>query len=306
MGNTSTRITGYRVSMRLGGGCFGVVYKMKSKTDAKAYALKEIYRGKSPNGLDSLHREVNIHEQLPYHRNIVRFIECFKREFKLYIVLEFCSLGTLNDYIIRNDVSDQTLLYFMFDTARGLQHIHRYNIVHRDIKPDNVLLSPGKFGIPTCKICDFGLARYCEKGGVVGQRCDNDPPASDDGPMMYMAPEVTSGLYTLACDIFSLGMLYFVMYSRHVTEFKGRKVLEPHAHGYPMFTAPDSIVETEIKRYIRGQLNRDLVISMLKKTPSDRYTICTVLEKLYELFACAISSDKDDNTTCRISNGHIQ
>ncbi|XP_046581614.1 serine/threonine-protein kinase pdik1l-A-like [Haliotis rubra] len=306
MGNTSTRIKGYRVSTRLGGGCFGVVYKMKSKTDAKVYALKEIYRGKSPNGLDSLHREVNIHEQLPYHRNIVRFIECFKQEFKLYIVLEFCSLGTLNDYIITNDVSDKTLLYIMFDIARGLQHIHRHNIVHRDIKPDNVLLSAGKFGIPTCKICDFGLARYCDKGGVIGQQCDDDPPASDDGPMMYMAPEVTCGFYTLACDVFSLGMLYFVMYSRHVTEFKGRKVLEPHAHGYPMFTAPDSVVETEIDRYVRGQLNRDMIISMLKKTPSDRCTITAVLETLYAIFACAISADKDANTTCRVSNGHIE
>ena len=76
----------------------------------------------------------------------------------LFIAMEHCELGNLNDYMVNNTVDEGTRIGFMTDMARGVNYLHSKSVVHRDLKPENILLT-NKTGKTVCKISDFGISR---------------------------------------------------------------------------------------------------------------------------------------------------
>ena len=183
----------------MGRGAFGVVYKAKVKTIAQIVAIKEV------NGANTkVYEEVNILQNAS-HPNIIRFIEAFEENKKLYIVMEYADKGTLATQTM--GWNEMGIWEFVRQMADGLSYLHTKNIIHRDLKPNNILcVSVINTLRLTFKISDFGIAK------LVGQIHERNYTATCIGyaySYCYMAPEVLERReYTFSADMFSLGALF--------------------------------------------------------------------------------------------------
>lgn len=159
-------------------------------------------------------REIKLMTQLR-HTHIINFIGAVTIPEKLCLVTEYMPYGSLR-HVIKKHRGLQWIvkLKLMRDTAVGMAFLHANNMVHRDLKPDNVLVaSLDKHANITCKVCDFGSSRQVgiKKMGAEGI----SPPRSSGSQMtlmigtpLYMAPEVLSGKdYGPKADIFSYAIL---------------------------------------------------------------------------------------------------
>ncbi|XP_066302778.1 serine/threonine-protein kinase pdik1l-B-like [Branchiostoma lanceolatum] len=195
-------VGGYQKLEKLGHGAFGTVYK--GWKNGNFYALKELDLN------DDSRKEVQPLLALTQysHPNIVLFIEGFEvqAQNRLWLVMEFCPLGTMNDFLLNYGSSyNQT---FMTQIADAVAFLHGQGIVHRDLKPDNVLVS-GTAQNPTAKVADFGLAKVCENAfdDIYSQYYLHTGVAF----RWYGAPEVWDYHYTEKCDIFSMGAMFAAM-----------------------------------------------------------------------------------------------
>ena len=147
----------------LGEGAFSFVYKVLHKQTNKIFALKKIdILQISKADCENLKLEIKLHKkfQNPY---IIDFKGCIQRKNIVYMLLEHASNGSLFFYIdLEKGLPEILSLRFLYETALGLQYLHRNKIIHRDIKPENLLLDKN-FKI---KICDFGWSCKKEKKQV--------------------------------------------------------------------------------------------------------------------------------------------
>ncbi|KAJ8773803.1 hypothetical protein K2173_008266 [Erythroxylum novogranatense] len=120
------------------------------------------------------------------------------------VVTEYCPGGTLKSHLTENlesRLAFSTVMDFALDLARGLVYLHSRNLVHRDLKTENMLLDENQ----TLKITDFGVARI--------QATNNSEMTGFTGTLGYMAPEVfESKPYTSKCDVYSFGICLWEMY----------------------------------------------------------------------------------------------
>ena len=189
----------YSKEKKVGEGTYAVVYLGKQLASGKSIAIKEIKTSEFKDGLDmSAIREVKYLQELD-HPNVINMIDIFMAYDNLNLVLEF--LPTDLEVVIK----DQNVLFtpadikaWMLMTLRGVYHVHRNFILHRDLKPNNLLISPD--GI--IKVADFGLAR-----AVPGPR---EILTSNVVTRWYRAPELLFGAkhYTYAVDVWSIGVIF--------------------------------------------------------------------------------------------------
>ena len=186
----------------LGQGAFGIVYKATKKMTRETVAIKLLQN--LPKNRKYSERELEIINRALDHENIVSIPGYFSLLGRIYIVMEFCEGGDLQDYIIKNEPKLKERFNLMTDMTRGVLYLHGQNIVHRDLKPENVLLTySGQRYI--CKITDFGLSRIIEhKQEMFSTHCGSPP---------YFAPEVIEGYaHSKPVDVFSLGLIFFAVY----------------------------------------------------------------------------------------------
>jgi len=177
----------------IGAGYFGTVYRVKSREDQAVYAVK-IARDRYKGPSDRIRKleEVRKHQFLPPHSNLVRFYNSWEEKGRLYQQFELCQ-GNLLEFVDKEDKLDQFRIWdFLVDLLQAVQHLHDHDLVHMDIKPENIFI--GMDGI--CKLGDFGLMIDLASGDKDGM----------EGDPKYLAPEVLQGSYTKACDVFSLGV----------------------------------------------------------------------------------------------------
>ncbi|CAL8311923.1 unnamed protein product [Lota lota] len=128
----------------------------------------------------------------------------------LWLVMEFCDGGDLNQYLLSRPADGQRNRSVVEQLSRALAFLHSLGITHRDLKPDNVLVRDTPTG-PVIKVADFGLSKMSEGLGEEGRKCFSSTCGSD----FYMAPEVWAGVgYTAQADIFSLGVLFWAVLER--------------------------------------------------------------------------------------------
>ncbi|XP_064536754.1 serine/threonine-protein kinase fused [Drosophila montana] len=188
----------YAVSSLVGQGSFGCVYKAQRRDDDKVVAIKVISkRGRSNRELKNLRRECDIQARLK-HPHVIEMVESFESKFDLFVVTEF-ALMDLHRYLSFNGaMPEEHAQRVVCHLVSALYYLHSNRILHRDLKPQNVLLDKNMHA----KLCDFGLARNMTMGTHV--------LTSIKGTPLYMAPELLAEQpYDHQADMWSLGCIAY-------------------------------------------------------------------------------------------------
>ncbi|ETM46186.1 ULK/ULK protein kinase [Phytophthora nicotianae] len=199
----------YVVTSKLGSGSFAVVYKGYHKVSKTPVAIKALSLHKlNSKLLSNLEMEIAIMRQID-HPNVVKLYDIKKTEKHMYLVLEYCAGGDLQHYMRRqqqqnsgNLLPESVARHFLRELAKGMQCLWQHNLIHRDLKPQNLLLVEDS---PTSalKIADFGFARQLAATSMAETLC---------GSPLYMAPEILKfQKYDAKADLWSVGTILFEM-----------------------------------------------------------------------------------------------
>ncbi|XP_059510873.1 serine/threonine-protein kinase ULK1 isoform X2 [Stegostoma tigrinum] len=191
----------------IGHGAFAVVFKGRyiEKHDWEV-AIKCINKKNLAKSQTLLGKEIKILKELK-HDNIVALYDFQEMASSVYLVMEYCNGGDLADYLhSKGTLSEDTIRLFLQQIAGAMKMLHSKGVIHRDLKPQNILLSctAGRKSNPSnirIKIADFGFARYLQTNMLAATLC---------GSPMYMAPEVImSQHYDAKADLWSIGTIVY-------------------------------------------------------------------------------------------------
>jgi len=198
--------TKYHVnSNELGHGHYGVVRKCMDRITNEYYAIKSIRKNKVKN-IEVLKREISILKEVK-HPHIIELVDVFEDPKYLHLVTELCTGGELFDRIIEKSqsleghYSEHDAALIIRDILDAIAYCHSKGIVHRDLKPENFLFSTKSEGAPI-KIIDFGLSRHNDANHAMKTKV---------GTPYYVAPEVLRRDYTEGCDIWSIGVISYIL-----------------------------------------------------------------------------------------------
>ena len=154
---------------------------------------------------EDIKREINVLRSLD-HPNILKIFEFYSSKESFSIITEFCDGGDLFQEIVdKGPFREKYCAFVIYQILSAINHCHSLNIIHRDLKPENVLIvDKDKNEYPRIKICDFGTSKIFEKG--MTQRTTIGSP-------YYSAPEVLQKNYTEKCDIWSCGVILYILLS---------------------------------------------------------------------------------------------
>ncbi|MDX1944914.1 MAG: serine/threonine-protein kinase [Pirellulaceae bacterium] len=270
----------YVILDKIGAGGMGEVFQAIHRQMERIVAIKVISAkgADSPDAVERFRREVKIASRLS-HRNIVTAYDADEHEGSQYLVMEFVDGKSLGALIrARGPFPVENALDVAIQTAEGLTHAHGEGLIHRDIKPGNLLLD--RRG--TVKILDLGLARAVSELEVGAAQDPNDLTRSGQvlGTCHYMAPEqaLSARLADERSDIYSLGCtLYCLLTAR--TPYGGESLVETllaHRESpIPWLAESRSDIPPRLEATFR---------KMLAKAPADRQQ--TMAEVLHELKMC--------------------
>ena len=201
----------YEVNQKLGKGAYGIVWKAVDKKTGGAVALKKIFDAfQNATDAQRTFREVVFLQQMDDHENIVRLESVMKadNDRDLYLVFEHMETD-LHAVIRANILADVHKQYVMYQSFKALMYMHSAELVHRDMKPSNLLLNSECL----MKVADFGLARSLRQGSVGPYEPSGgkDPILTDYvATRWYRAPEILLGStrYGKAVDMWSLGCIF--------------------------------------------------------------------------------------------------
>ncbi len=186
----------YKILSTIGSGGFGTVYLAEDTWITKKVALKVPHKQEVDFG--QLLREPRLLASLG-HPNIVSILTAEKQEGVFFIVMEYVSGETLEHVITREGALDLPVaLDYACQICNAVDHAHGQNVLHRDLRPSNVLVT--EHGL--CKVADFGTSRVLEVAAH-GTTVIGSPP--------YMAPEQFQGKAVFASDVYSLGVTMYQM-----------------------------------------------------------------------------------------------
>jgi len=268
----------YVVGETIGKGSYAIV---KEGVDTRTYqrvAIKIFNQKKLKKitgGKDSVLKEITLLTHLK-HQNIVRLIDHFSNEEKRYITLEYLGGGSLQDLIERETKAGSSLPLrqireLLRDLIRGLEYLHGQNVIHKDIKPDNLLLTID--GV--LKITDFGVA---EEVGREENTSDEDSGSAESpteihkqrwggGSLAFQPPECLAGESepkpTEKNDVWSTGITLYMCVTGKFPFANGSMLGLVESITKGAYTIPDT-VETDL---------RDLIKNTLHIDPNKRFTL---------------------------------
>jgi len=186
----------YEILRSLGSGGFGSVFLAKDTWLNIKVAIKVPH--KQSMELFKLLKEPRLQAALN-HPNIVRTISAEKENRVFFMVMEYVKGKTLEKILEKEKILDSdTAIDYTKQIAYGVDHAHKNKIVHRDLRPSNIIVSEDG----TCKITDFGTSVWLSNVPYASTRIGSPP---------YMAPEQFSGKSTFVSDIYSIGCIFYEM-----------------------------------------------------------------------------------------------
>ena len=247
----------YTFERRVGTGRFGVVNQVcLNKDPSKKFAVKSLRIESILSELELIENELDI-LRLVDHPNIIQYYETYTDGTYLHIVTELCTGGELFDRIIhKGRFSEGEAARIMEKILSALSYLHNCGICHRDLKPENFMFSSPEPDAEI-KIIDFGLStKFIKKNQM----------KDIVGTPFYVAPEVLEGVYTNACDVWSIGVILFIMLNGK-PPFTGVTSSEILAK-----VARASVTFPEKQWHNVSQEAKSLILKMLEKNPQSRYT----------------------------------
>ncbi|CAK9002887.1 Calcium-dependent protein kinase 2 (PfCDPK2) [Durusdinium trenchii] len=222
----------YDVGRSIGEGSFGSVFKASVKATEAIRAVKRIPLPKAGRDkdtrLDFLKEEIRVAKLLD-HPGIVKLFEVFEDHKSVYMVMELCRDGDLEEHVMEGGLSELDAATVMQQVLRGVAYMHAHKICHRDLKSENMLLvlrPPAKKGTKhahskfesAIRISDFGLSCSYEDGQVLKRNCGTDS---------HKAPQVYAHAYNYKCDVWACGVIMYFLLSCRLP-FEGRDAEELH------------------------------------------------------------------------------
>ncbi|RZC93214.1 hypothetical protein C5167_029191 [Papaver somniferum] len=194
----------YVLGRELGRGEFGVTYLCTDRETKEALACKSISKKKLRTAIDveDVRREVSIMSSLPDHINIVRLKATYEDNEAVHLVMELCEGGELFDRIVaRGHYSERAAANVARTVAEVVKMCHEHGVMHRDLKPENFLFA-NKRENAALKAIDFGLSVFFRPGERFSEIV---------GSPYYMAPEVLKRNYGPEVDIWSAGVILYIL-----------------------------------------------------------------------------------------------
>lgn len=247
----------YRIGKVLGSGAFGEVRLCLHKDTQTQRAVKVLRKNLlDDKEMDMLKNEIAILKDMD-HPNIVKMYEFLEDEKRIYIVTEICKGGELFDEILsRSKFDEKDAAVVMRQLLSAINYCHKKNIVHRDLKPENMLLEQDK-DLEKLKIVDFGTSLSFDPDRALDEKL---------GTAYYIAPEVIKKSYNEKCDLWSCGVIMYILLS-----------------GEPPFNDPKADNEAIMKKVEKGKYDiskgvwktvskeaKDLIKKLLIYSPDDR------------------------------------
>ena len=195
-------IANYTLGKILGKGSFGEVYEARLEGDPNLYAVK-VY---SKSILDSHHAKNKILELIQNetesmkklnHRNLLNIYKYLESSNNFYLFLEYCEGGDLSNVLINSGPLQEIVVKkIAIELISGFLELDKQKIMHRDMKLENVMICKGRF-----VICDFGFSKV-----------NQIQTSTHLGTQIYMAPEIAGGKYDNRVDVWSLGVLLYILF----------------------------------------------------------------------------------------------
>src|SRR5437868_5333379 len=251
----------YRVKGELGRGGMGAVYLAEQPGLGREVAIKELLQTADPVSLRRFLQEAQVMARTS-HRNLVQVHDIELQGHVNYLVLEFVRGRSLRNWMSQAPLPPPQVFAVMHGVLQALDYAHRHAVVHRDMKPENVLISDEGM----VKVGDFGIARLMDDTGVGGTATKTGTTV---GTPQYMSPEqVSSSKVDGRSDLYSAGIMFYELVA-----------------GQPPFTASDADGPfTLMAKHVQAPpkppsvfqpgLNLDLehvILTSLSKRPEDRF-----------------------------------
>lgn len=268
----------YRLLEKLGEGGMGAVYKARHDKLKRTVAIKllPLRRQRSQQAVNRFHREMEAVGRLD-HPNIVRATDAGESDGQFFLVMELVDGKNLSALVrSRGPLGIANACEIIRQAAIGLQHAHERDLVHRDVKPSNLMLARDEI----VKVLDLGLVR-----SLLDEDCDGEATASGQiiGSLDYMAPEqvANSREADARADVFGLGgTLYFLLTGRPPFGDRRRNtLLEKVLARVSEEITPVQQLRSDVPDQLASILDR-----MLAKTPSGRYSSAAEVAALLKPF----------------------
>ncbi|KAB2082345.1 hypothetical protein ES319_A05G191700v1 [Gossypium barbadense] len=255
----------YDLRKELGRGQFGITYLCIEKATKREYACKSISRRKltTDKDVDDVRREISILQHLTGQPNIVEFKGAYEDARNLHLVMELCSGGELFDRITaKRSYSERQASSICRQIMNVVHACHFMGVMHRDLKPENFLMV-SKDEDSQIKATDFGLSVFIEEGRMYKDLV---------GSPYYVAPEVLQRKYGKEIDVWSAGVILYILLSG-VPPFWGetdKEIFKAVSEGnLDLKSQPWPTISEGAK---------DLIRKMLARDPKKRITAAQALE----------------------------
>ena len=249
---------GYILQTTIGNGAYAKVKLAHSVSMNKKVAIKIVDKKKAPHDVLTkfLPREIEALQTLRGHDNIIYLHEVIHTNEKIFMVMDLADNGDLLDYInSKKRLSERTARSFFRDMVSAITATHRKDIVHRDIKCENLLLDANY----RLKISDFGFARSVQEGSLLETYC---------GSFAYAAPEIIRGepYSGKKSDVWSMGVVLYAMVCGKLPFKDGdfKSLLRQITAGVSFHS---DVSET----------CRDLILKILVLSPTERLSTTSIL-----------------------------
>jgi len=252
------------------GSSCNVVRGKDSNNNDNTVAVKVITKEHmQPKDKSLLLAELNILRSIPAHNNIIKLLDVVETDSHYYIVTEYIEEGDLFEYTCLHFdlLSESSIKKIFFQTVQGIQHLHKYGIVHHDIKLENTGMK--KDG--TVVVMDMGFACNFTRDMPI------NPFGRVTGTLAYCAPELLTGepYYAAPIDVWSLGVLLFVLIAQKLP--------------FDCSDADTFYKQCTSRSYIHSMMQtslipedaRDLLLRIFNSNPQRRITIADIIKHRY-------------------------